>query len=179
MDWRWTARRVIVSAFLIFHLFVLFLWSVPDCAIRARIAPIFRPYMLPLGIWQNWAMFAPNPPRESYTVAAYVRDSRGMRHEFQFTRLADYSVWRGFPRFRHSKFATNMLLDEYAPQRAAAARYAVRQLGVPAEAFPVAAQIVYSIKKLPPPGSSAKLIGAPVPLTVDTITIEKIDEVRP
>ena len=65
MNWRWTARRLVISAFVLFHLAALSLWTMPDYAIKSRFQGPFRYYVLPLGVWQWWAIFAPDPLRRT------------------------------------------------------------------------------------------------------------------
>ena len=59
--WRWTARRLAISAFLVFHLTATVVWNLPNSPLKQCLFPRMRPYMLPLGLWQSWWMFAPDP----------------------------------------------------------------------------------------------------------------------
>ena len=45
--------------------------------------------MLPLGLWQWWAMFAPEPINETFVLDAEVIDAKGMRHIHEFPRIGD------------------------------------------------------------------------------------------
>lgn len=152
MDWRWTARRWAISAFLIFHVTATAIWVLPPCPIRQRAFPTLQYYMLPLGIWQFWAMFAPDPIRDTLTVEAEVIDAHGLRHLFAFTRVGDFNRWASIPKFRHSKYAANLSLDEFDAVRLCAARHAVRTMNVPADAFPLDVHLFYQVKPTPPPG---------------------------
>ena len=80
MSWRWTARRSVISAFVIFHLSALVMWTMPPCAIKARCQGPYYYYVLPLGLWQWWAIFAPDPIRHTMVLNAEVVDAKGMRH---------------------------------------------------------------------------------------------------
>ena len=64
MAWRWTAQRLVISAFVLFHLSALIIWTMPPCAIKDRFAKPYHYYVLPLGVWQWWSIFAPEPMRE-------------------------------------------------------------------------------------------------------------------
>ena len=55
----WTVRRLAISAFLLFHMTATVIWVLPVCPIRNRSVPFLKYYILPLGMWQSWAMFAP------------------------------------------------------------------------------------------------------------------------
>lgn len=153
MSWRWTARKWLVSAFVLFHLTATALWITPFCAIKQRLGIPLTYYMFPTGTWQGWMMFAPNPPATINTLEAVAVDAQGIRHEFLFPRIADYSFWETLPRFRHPKFIANLLLDDNAVSRQFAARHVARKLDLPAKAYPLNVQLVYMVKKIPPPFS--------------------------
>ncbi|WP_337173149.1 hypothetical protein [Paludisphaera sp.] len=155
MFWRWTAWKLGISAFVLFHVTATLAWVVPDSPVKAALFPAFRPYMIPLALWQSWGMFAPDPVQTTYTLEAEVVDSRGMGRIHEFASVADLPWWEKVPRFRHPKMAANLAIAEYEPQRVIAARHVVRTLGLPPEAFPVYVRLYYQVVKPPPPGSSA------------------------
>ena len=153
MTWRWNARRLLISAFLAMHLGATILFVLPPCPIKQRFFPMSRCYMVPLGLWQFWAMFAPDPCRDSITLEAEAVDSVGLRHGFSFPHVADYSTWRKVPRFRHMKYAINLTIDEFDKAREFAARHVLRQLDLPAESYPVSVHLYYMVQSPPPPGA--------------------------
>src|SRR5205823_12097535 len=87
----WTLRRLAISAFLLVHLGAMGVWVLPNCPIQQQLAPWLRYYVLPLGLWQSWAMFAPDPLRDTVTLEAEVIDRNGLRYGFAFPRLGDYN----------------------------------------------------------------------------------------
>jgi len=109
--WRWTARRLVISAFVLFHLSALMIWTMPSCYIKDRFNKPFHYYVLPLGIWQWWAIFAPEPVRDTTVVNAEVVDVKGIRHIHEFPRVRDLSWWSRIPRYRNPKFTNNMISD--------------------------------------------------------------------
>ena len=180
MAWRWTARRWALSAFVLFHLSALVIWTVPDCAIKAQFQTPYRYYVLPLGLWQWWALFAPNPMRQSMVLNAEVLDAKGMRHTYEFQRLADLPWWEKLPRYRNCKFTANMLVDEFKPNQVYTARHAVRKLDLGKEAFPVSVCLYIEAKDPPPLGTGASDPMVPPQLmVVDRFQFASIEEVRP
>ena len=123
---RWTAWRLAISAFVLFHVAATVIWVTPVSPLKQRLMPPLRYYMLPLGLWQAWCMFAPDPQRETIVLESEVIDVHGMRHVYEFPKVADLPWWRKMPRFRHPKFASNLLFDEFQIQREFTARHAVR-----------------------------------------------------
>ena len=95
-------------------------------------------------MWQWWAIFAPDPIRNTMVMDAEIVDAKGMRHIFEFPRLADLPWWQKVPRYRQPKFTANMVVDEYAPQRKFTAKYAVRQLDMKPEALPAGRESLLS-----------------------------------
>jgi hypothetical protein len=158
----------------------------PASPIRLQFGSWAQYYILPLGLWQYWAMFAPDPMRESITLEAEVIDCNGLRYAFAFPRLADYNWWQGIPRFRYSKYAANLSSDEFALPRQFAARHVLRRLKLPAEVYPVSVHLLYQMRQAPPPGSPAPDPASPVdamtptkPHVVGTFRIDSPREVFP
>jgi hypothetical protein len=149
---RWNAWRLAVSAFVVFHLAATVTWNVPNSPIRNLLLPVFQPYMLPLGLWQSWWMFAPDPMTVTALLEAEVIDAAGMRHIYEFPRVADLPWYQKAPRFRHPKFTCNLMIEEFAAQREITARYVARQLDLPAKAYPLHVTVYCPIKEPPPPG---------------------------
>jgi hypothetical protein len=155
LAWRWTARRLVISAFVLLHLSALIIWTMPDCAIKDRFQAPCRYYMLPLGIWQWWAIFAPDPLRENRLLEAEVFDAKGLIHIYEFTKIGDLSEWQKTSRYRHPKFTDNMMTGgEYARQREFTARHVVRQLGLPEDAFPLTVSLYVKVTSAPPAGTA-------------------------
>ncbi len=155
MSPRWTAWKLAISAFVTFHCCATIAWVIPDSALKHQVAPWFRTYMLPLGLWQSWSMFAPNPVATAYSLEAEVADSRGMTRIHEFVKTADLPWLEKSIQFRHSKFPANLANDEYQPQRVMVARHAARVLEVPPDAFPIYVRLYYQVSQPPPFGSSA------------------------
>lgn len=179
MDWRWTVRRGLISAFLVVHLSATLLWVVPECPIRQRTIGTVSCYIMPLGLWQFWTMFSPDPMRDTFTLEAEVVDAKGIRALFQFPKLADYSAWQGIPRFRHSKYAVNLMVDSLEPAREFAARHAVRQLHLPSGAFPVEVQLIYQVRPPQPPGEAIDLMTPTRRTPFATYQFASVTEVQP
>lgn len=178
--WFRAASRLGISAFLVFHMAATVIWVLPACPLRLRCADTVGYYILPLGQWQYWGMFAPDPVRDTITLEADAVDSRGLRTAFAFPKLADFSTWQGIPRFRHSKFAANQAVADLQLQREYTARHVVRQLRMPDEAFPVDVHLLYQIRATPPPGGPPADPMTPAqPYLVGTFHFETPGEVRP
>jgi hypothetical protein len=171
---------VCLSAFVVFHLAALAIWTNPPCALKERFMLPFRYYVLPLGLWQWWAIFAPDPVRNTVCLNAEIIDVKGMRHVYEFPRIRDLPWWSKTVRYRQPKFTGNMSNSEYAKHREFTARHAVRQLGLLAESFPVAVTLYNEAKVTPPPGiAGADPMAPPVVEVVERFEFGSPKEVWP
>jgi hypothetical protein len=180
MAWRWTAQRLVLSIFVLFHISALMIWTCPPCAIKERFQAPYRYYVLPLGLWQWWAIFAPDPISNTLLLEAEAVDAQGMRHVYEFPRIGDLPWWRKIPRYRHPKLTSNMAVAEYAKHREFTARHAVRQLGLKAEAFPLWVSLYYKVMDTPPPGRGVSDPLAPTRVQMlDRFEFASLKEVMP
>ena len=163
----WTVKRVAVSAFLIVHLAAVILWNLPPCPLKLRCATPCAYYLMPLGLWQHWGMFAPDPVRDTATLEALVVDARGLLHEFAFPATHAMSPWRAALHYRMAKMETNAGPEDLRATREMIARHVVRSLDLPAADFPVDVQLQYQVRSTPAIGSPADTPPpAPVPVVI-------------
>jgi len=180
LAWRWTARRLAISAFVVFHLSALIIWTIPPCAIKERFQTPYCYYVLPLGIWQWWAIFAPDPVRENQVLEGEVIDVKGIRHIYEFTKIGDLSWWDKTARYRNPKFTANMMNVEYAKQRELTARHVVRQLGLESDAFPLWVSLYVKVTGTPPAGTAVADPMVPTRIQMlERFPFASLKEVRP
>jgi hypothetical protein len=149
----WTLRRLAISAFVVGHLSAVTLWILPSCPIQHVSARAVACYLMPLGLWQYWGMFAPDPAVHSVTLEAAAVDAQGLLHTYLFPHEADRSRWDAALHYRHSKYAANFSLkQEFKAHREFAARHVLRQLKLPPSAYPVDVQLYYQVQLTPSPG---------------------------
>jgi hypothetical protein len=144
--------RLALSGYIVFHLTATIAWVIPPSPLKQAMMPNFRLYMLPLGLWQSWGMFAPDPLDATLEMESEVTDARGMRHIHEFQKLAGLPWWRKAPLFRHPKMAANLMIDEYAPQREMTARHVARTLKLDRDAYPLLVSLYYKVTPPPPLG---------------------------
>ena len=180
MNWRWTAHRIFVSTFLVIHFTAVTLINLPASALRqATILPVAW-YLLPIGLDQAWGMFAPNPVLHSNTLEVSTTDSRGIQRTYIYPKMTDFTIWEAMPRVRHSKYASNCSLDSNVALREYSVRNAIRKLKIPADAFPVTAELYYQVIETPPLGEPARdPMKPPTPHTIQTYRFPTLAEVLP
>ena len=154
MAWRWNARRLIVSAFVIFHLSAICLWTMPPAL--SRITPGLLPVLRVAD--RHVAMVGDLRARtRSRHDHAGRRDHRrqGDAAHLRVPSARRFPWWQKVPRYRQPKFTGNMGSPEYLVIGKFTARYAARQLGLEPEAFPLWVSLYYQVKDTPPPGATA------------------------
>jgi hypothetical protein len=179
LNWRWTAQRLAISAFLAFHLSAVLIINMPPSPLRARLWWPVEHYLVPIGLDQSWGMFAPNPVPNPSTMEVHTVDKDGIQRTFAFPKMTDFSPWEGIPRVRHSKFTSVCGLAHNTAHREFATRYAIRRLKIPASAFPVEAEFLYQVKETAPLGEPRDPLKPPIPLTLSTYRFPSIAEVQP
>lgn len=101
--------RIVINAFLIFHLIAIACWAVPiSSPLLDAFRGFVRPYMLWSGLFQSWDMFAPLPKSENDYIQAVVITHDGQVHTWKFPRMEQLSLLRRYSKERYRKFAENL-----------------------------------------------------------------------
>jgi hypothetical protein len=177
-----TAKRLVISAFVIFHVSAVGITNMPDCPLKRTIGRAWvDAYTQPTGLWQVWAMFAPDPAKEAVTLEAVVRDSRGLVRNYAFPRQMDESAWTGFcGGFRHAKYSHNLGPTDATANREFAARYVTRALGLKPQDYPADVQLVYQVwPSRPLDALPDQPTPSPYKTVVDTFHFPNIEETKP
>ena len=180
MNWRWNARRIFLSTFLILHLGAVVAINLPPSVLRETLITPAALYLVPIGLDQAWGMFAPNPVMHSNTLEVLTVDNLGIQRIFVFPKMTDFSIWKAIPRVRHSKYASNCGVERNVALREYAVRHAIRQLGIASEAFPVTAELYYQVAQTPAIGAPPPdPMTPPVQQTLQTYRFPTLAEVTP
>jgi hypothetical protein len=180
LNWRWTAQKLAISAFLIVHLFLVAIINLPDSFLRERFFPVAIHYLIPIGLDQAWGMFAPNPAQHPMTLEVQTVDKNGIRRIYDMPKMTDFSVWQAIPKVRFSKFSSNCGDPDRKSYREFVARHAIRQLKIPADAFPVEAELLYLVVETPPLGAPPRdPMKPPTPQSLEMYRFPSMAEVSP
>lgn len=178
--WSLRLKRLGVSIFVIAHATVLIFWNLPGGVLRQRVMKNASYYMMPLGLWQYWNMFGPEPVKAIAELEAVVTDGKGMIHVFPFAHMADIAPWKRFLYIRDAKFAAMLADDENKPLREIAARHAARTIGLPREDFPLIVELRYQIREIPPPDQPPlDPMSPPKPVLIQAYRFDSWAEAQP
>lgn len=147
-------RRVFISLFLLFHLFVILVWAFPANPAPIRFARfLVGPYMNWSGLFQNWNLFAPDPQSVNAYLDAEITCRNGEKKIWKFPMPQDYGYYRRYFLSRQLKWsADNLRQDRLSPLWPDAARYIARRNNDPANP-PVAVKLMRHWAQVPPPMS--------------------------
>ncbi len=180
MNWRWTAQRLVISAFLIFHLFMVGIINLPASFLREFFFPVAIHYLIPIGLDQAWGMFAPNPVMHAMTLEVQTVDKNGIQRVYDLPKMTDFSVWEAIPRVRHSKFTSNCGDPDRKAYREFVVRHAIRQLKIPPDSFPINAELFYLVVETPPLGAPPRdPMKPPTPQLLEMYRYPSMAEVSP
>lgn len=121
--------RALLSAFIMFHILAIFSWSLP---IQSLIVSNFKEritaYMLAFSLFQNWDMFAPDPPMSNIHVDAEITFRNGETRVWKFPRMNELGLVEKYYKERYRKYANDHLRvdDGNSALRVDAARFVAR-----------------------------------------------------
>jgi hypothetical protein len=125
--------RYLINVFLIFHIVVITLWSLP---IGSPLMPMFRdlvrPYLVAIGLFQSWDTFAPNPTSANQYLEAMIIYKDGSSRLWPFPRMESLGFIERYGKERYRKYGENLQNGQYSDLRPDAARYVARLNSSPA-----------------------------------------------
>jgi hypothetical protein len=143
-------REIAISAMIVVILAVVVLFNLPASAITRAVAPVVNSIALPLGLDQNWALFAPRPPSRQDNVEVHVWMASGATRTWTLPKANPVFGVPAAHRWRKLK-ETLVTTPNLRPDFV---HWAVRRL-TPAGDRPVYVEMILRTVGMPPPGSEA------------------------
>jgi hypothetical protein len=101
--------KVIVSAFIIFHLALITCWLFPNHPIEQAINSTFTNYIVFCGLDQGYGVFAPNPRSINVHLEAVITYADGTVRLWQYPRLERMNLWQKMIKERYRKYGNDNL----------------------------------------------------------------------
>lgn len=143
------ARRWLVNLFVLAHLFMLAVWGWPPSALRTALISWFQPYVVHLGLWHSWDLFAPNPQKLNASIYAEVVMEDGTRRRWDAPLTEQLGLADRFRLDRHRRWRERVRLDTYRGVWEEASRHVARQFAS-ATNRPVSIILWRSWQRIPP-----------------------------
>jgi hypothetical protein len=103
-----TPKRAMISGFIAFHLIAIMAASFPPTSLFLEATKeAIKPYMLWTGLWQTWAMFAPDPPSFNNYLDAEITYRSGHKSVWKFPVPIDYGYYRRYFMERYRKWGSD------------------------------------------------------------------------
>jgi hypothetical protein len=146
-------RRLLINAFILWHLYALTIWLLPECALRQSCVQTVLPYMTFTGLMQSWTMFSPDPSKLDMYVEARVTYANGQTRNWVYPRMVDLGYVERYRHERFRKFIELAHLEENKMLWPSLARYPARVNNIYPNNPPVLVQLVRHFRFTPPPGA--------------------------
>jgi hypothetical protein len=154
--------RPTTHVFILFHLVAIGLWLLPPCALRNELVSYVEPYMQWSALFQNWAMFSPNPQSDNFHLEAEVIFADGTTATWRYPRMSELGTLARYQKERYRKFSEWVRQDARRALWPDLARFVARRYANPANPpRTVALARHWAMIPLPRPGSAQPLPAGP------------------
>jgi hypothetical protein len=145
-----------INVFLIFHLIAIPCWCIPSSSpLIPKVKDLIRPYMVWIGLFQNWDMFAPSPKAANQYLEAIVLYKDKPAQLWSFPRMEFLSYTERYRKERYRKFEENLPKTEYSALWPDAARFIARLNSTPSSPAQSVVLVVRWSPIIPEEGTSA------------------------
>ncbi len=126
-----TLRDYIFVAAALFYMVTAFFWSMPDSfALKTIVINPGAAFFQWSGLWQNWAMFAPNPVAEDVYVSATAFFTDGSTAVWKLNKMDEMSYATRYAKERWRKWGSdNLRQDSYRALWLPGADFIARKMG--------------------------------------------------
>jgi hypothetical protein len=109
-----TFKKLLLHILVAGYLIGAFFWTMPsETPIKSRSDEAFRSIFRPLGLWQAWDMFSPNPRNDDVYCDARIVYDDGSTETWNLSRMAHMGYYERYRRERWRKFFNDrMRVDE-------------------------------------------------------------------
>ncbi|MCW2817509.1 MAG: hypothetical protein JWR42_296 [Marmoricola sp.] len=119
--------RLLLTALMVVAVVAVALWNLPAGRPRDAVLPVLRPLVLPVGLDQDWALFAPDP--RAFTVGVLARLTYDDGRTREWTPPDRGHVLAPYRTYRWQKYVERLRADDYSGLWEPAARWLADELG--------------------------------------------------
>lgn len=104
--------RGLVSLAVIAYVLALLVQMSPASNVKERLEKSVTPVLEYLGIWQNFAVFSPNPRSTNIFLSATVTFADGSAEFFEYPRLERLNMWERVQKERFRKYGLDNVYND-------------------------------------------------------------------
>jgi hypothetical protein len=155
---RW--RRPVISGYIVFHFSLILCWLFAPRDYK-EYAEQFAQYIFFLGLDQNFAMFAPNPPSRNASLLAIITYENGETKLWFYPRMERLGILERMGKERYRKFFNdNFAFNNVPEQQRDLARFIARNNNNYPNNKPMMVTLMRYHCDIPPPSIG---LGKPLP----------------
>jgi hypothetical protein len=124
---RSTAGRVVLTALMAVLVAAVLVWNLPAGRPREALRPAAARVVLPVGLDQDWALFAPDP--RGFSVGVYARITYDDGRERTWTPPRNGHVLAPYRTYRWQKYVERLRADDYGSLWEPTARWIADEAG--------------------------------------------------
>jgi len=144
-------KRIALNIFIAFNVYAFAMWGLPNGPFRKEMVKPVAWYILNLGLWHGWGMFAPKALDVNYDVRAQVKYHDGSTAEWIAPRMQELSLWEKAPKERYRKWRERIRTVEYSSVWDDTSRWIARQMNTKPNNPPVEVKLTKYWSPIPPP----------------------------
>ena len=144
-------KRAALNIFIAFHVYALFIWGLPDGEFRKHMARPVEKYVVWLGLWHTWGMFAPKALDVNYDVRAHVKYQDGSTAEWIAPRMQEMSLRERALKERQRKWRERIRDQSYSMIWDDTSRWIARQMNTKPNNPPVEVKLTRYWAMIPAP----------------------------
>ena len=144
------AGRVLLTVVMAVLAAAVVIWNLPASQAREAVRPAAAAVVLPLGLDQDWALFAPDP--RAFSVGVYARITYDDGRQRVMTPPHNGRLVAPYRTYRWQKYVERLRADDYASLWEPTARWYADQAGPGVQRV----ELVRTFRDAVTPGSGAK-----------------------
>ncbi len=102
-------QRAIISVFILFYITVVILWVCPWSRTKNALIEPLTPHIYYTGVWQGFAVFAPDPRKSNYRIFADIKYDDGSQKRWNYPAMEKLGLFERFCKEHYRKYGNDCL----------------------------------------------------------------------
>lgn len=102
-------RRSIINIFILFYMAAIMLWVCPSSRTKNALIKPINDHILYTGVWQGFAVFAPDPRKFNLKIFATIKFDDGTETIWRFPTMENLGIFNRYCKEHYRKFTNDCL----------------------------------------------------------------------